>query len=310
MRARIATPAATISQADEAFLNHDARPPRPRATGSTARHAAERRPQARRDAPPQPAPPPTPPTAELAALAQVAASWKKPLLLAGGGVIASGAEAAFQLVAERLGAPVFHTLMGKCALSSEHRLKVGLPWSRATSDVSDMDRFFSPLFHEADGLLAVGCRFTQATTGSWGLKLRRVSSRSISTRPRLGRHYPVHLGIAADAGATLGAHVGAVAAAARVLPGLCRSRAARRGACRVSTWLVRCGRRCRATPSSWRTSPGSATSCLPNFPVYEPRTFLHPAGFVAMGFGIPAALGAKAALPDAPWSLSWATAAS
>jgi acetolactate synthase-1/2/3 large subunit len=37
-----------------------------------------------------------------------------------------------------------------------------------------------------------------------------------------------------------------------------------------------------------------------DFPVYEPRTFLHPAGGVAMGYGIPAALGAKAARPDRP----------
>src|SRR5207245_11407793 len=37
---------------------------------------------------------------------------------------------------------------------------------------------------------------------------------------------------------------------------------------------------------------------LAGFPVYQPRTFLHPAGFVAMGYGIPAALGAKAAFPE------------
>src|SRR5207237_9203041 len=36
------------------------------------------------------------------------------------------------------------------------------------------------------------------------------------------------------------------------------------------------------------------------FPVYEPRSFLHPAGGVSMGYGIPAALGAKAARPDRP----------
>jgi acetolactate synthase-1/2/3 large subunit len=39
---------------------------------------------------------------------------------------------------------------------------------------------------------------------------------------------------------------------------------------------------------------------LVDFPVYEPRTFLHPAGGVSMGYALPAALGAKAALPDRP----------
>ena len=37
---------------------------------------------------------------------------------------------------------------------------------------------------------------------------------------------------------------------------------------------------------------------LADFPVYQPRTFLHPAGFVPMGYGLPAALGAKAAFPE------------
>ncbi|MBL8793574.1 MAG: thiamine pyrophosphate-binding protein, partial [Planctomycetia bacterium] len=36
---------------------------------------------------------------------------------------------------------------------------------------------------------------------------------------------------------------------------------------------------------------------LAEFPTYAPRSFLHPAGFVSMGYGIPAALGAKAAFP-------------
>src|SRR6202008_1045415 len=37
---------------------------------------------------------------------------------------------------------------------------------------------------------------------------------------------------------------------------------------------------------------------LAEFPVYAPRSFLPPAGFVPMGFGLPAALGAKAAFPE------------
>src|ERR1700740_2181536 len=64
----------------------------------------------------------------------------------------------------------------------------------------------------------------------------------------------------------------------------------------------------RARPSMlfWTRSPPTAAGDIPRLgyillaqsPVYEPRTFLHPAGFVAMGHGIPAALGAKAAFPE------------
>jgi acetolactate synthase-1/2/3 large subunit len=37
---------------------------------------------------------------------------------------------------------------------------------------------------------------------------------------------------------------------------------------------------------------------MAEFPLETPRTFLHPSGSVAMGYGLPAALGAKAAWPD------------
>jgi acetolactate synthase-1/2/3 large subunit len=37
---------------------------------------------------------------------------------------------------------------------------------------------------------------------------------------------------------------------------------------------------------------------LANFPVFEPRTFLHPSCFISMGYGLPAAIGAKAAFPE------------
>ena len=53
---------------------------------------------------------------EIESLAKLVQDWRKPLILAGGGVIASGAESVLVQVAERLGAPVFHTLMGKGAI--------------------------------------------------------------------------------------------------------------------------------------------------------------------------------------------------
>jgi thiamine pyrophosphate-dependent acetolactate synthase large subunit-like protein len=37
---------------------------------------------------------------------------------------------------------------------------------------------------------------------------------------------------------------------------------------------------------------------LARFPACEPRSFLHPAGFVSMAYGIPAAIGARAAFPE------------
>jgi acetolactate synthase-1/2/3 large subunit len=39
---------------------------------------------------------------------------------------------------------------------------------------------------------------------------------------------------------------------------------------------------------------------MTSFPIYQPRTFLHPAGYVSMGYAIPAALGARAVFPQRP----------
>src|SRR5439155_12671428 len=137
------------------------------------------------------------------ALARLVGGWRRPLLLAGGGVVSAGAGPLLARLAERLGAPVFHTFMGKSALSADHPLKAALPWYRATSDLTDMASYFSPLFAQADGLLAIGCRFTQAATGSWTLPLPSSLAQIDIDAAEIGRHYPVTLGIQADARETV-----------------------------------------------------------------------------------------------------------
>jgi acetolactate synthase-1/2/3 large subunit len=200
-------------------------------------------------------------------------------------------------LAERLGAPVFTTLMGKCAIPSEHPLAAGLAWFRATSDLTEMAPLMSPLFAEADGLLAVGCRFSQVSTGNWSLPMPPAIAQIDVDRSELGRHYPLTLGINSDARTALGRLL-------ELLPDK-----------RRSPWTS-----LKSSRDPWRL-PGLdligplrrllprdaivvaditrlAYIMLAEFPVYEPRTFLHPAGFVAMGYGIPAALGVKAAFPN------------
>jgi thiamine pyrophosphate-dependent acetolactate synthase large subunit-like protein len=241
---------------------------------------------------------PLAPASEAAeALARLVASWRKPLLLAGGGVISAGAEPWLLQVAERIGAPVFHTLNGKSAFPSDHPLAARLPWFRATSDLSNMEPFLSPLFTQADGLLAIGCRFTQATTGSWALRLPRSVAQIDIDADEIGRHYPVQLGIHADARETLRALLERLPLETRNpwvspppppeptrLPGVDLLGSLRRVLPRDAIIAADITR--------------LSYIMLAEFPVYQPRTFLHPAGFVSMGYGLPAALGAKAAFPE------------
>src|SRR5207247_4513839 len=107
---------------------------------------------------PVPAPPPPLPSEperaatwmqEIGWLADFLAGRRKPLLLTGGGVLSAGAESFLVQLAERLGAPVVHTLMGKGAFPGDPPLSAGFTWHRGTSDASDMGQFMSPLFTEA-----------------------------------------------------------------------------------------------------------------------------------------------------------------
>ncbi len=251
--------------------------------------------------PPAAAPAPAPHPEEVLALANLVQGWKRPLLLAGGGVITAGAEALLVRLAERLGAPVFHTFMGKGAFPADHPLYAGLPWSRATSDLTQMERYLSPLFAEADGLLAVGCRFSQTCTANWTLQLP-PSIAQIDVDPQeLGRHHPVAVGIGADARQTLRALLEELPRAD--LPhAWADPRAGAREPWRLpGADLV--GPLRRVLPPEGIVVADItrlAYILLAEFPVYRPRTFLHPAGYVAMAYGIPAALGARAAFPDRP----------
>src|SRR5262249_32318474 len=122
-------------------------------------------------APPAPDQPARPRSDEVAALATLINGWQRPLILAGGGVVTSGATGLLLRLAERLKAPVHHTAMGKGAFPASHPLSARMPWTRATSDLTGMEAHLSPLFAEADGILAIGCRFTQLCTATWTLKL-------------------------------------------------------------------------------------------------------------------------------------------
>ncbi|MBY0525035.1 MAG: thiamine pyrophosphate-binding protein [Gemmataceae bacterium] len=244
---------------------------------------------------------PEPPLAlrsgDIASLAKLMSGWQRPLLMVGGGVIAAGAESLLIQLAQRLGAPVFHTLMGKAAFPSDHPLAAGLPWSRATSDLTQMGQYLSPLFAEADGMLAIGCRFSQAATGTWTLKPPPSLAQIDVDRAELGRHYPVAIGVHADA-------KDALSALLAVLPDApwkpwAETRPPREPWRLPGLDLV--GPLRRALPRDAIVAADITRLSyilLAEFPVYERRTFLHPAGFVPMGYGIPAALGAKAAFPN------------
>ncbi|MGO4619217.1 3D-(3,5/4)-trihydroxycyclohexane-1,2-dione acylhydrolase (decyclizing) [Ensifer sp. 2YAB10] len=99
---------------------------------------------------------------ELATAIAALKEAKKPIIIAGGGVLYSEASKELGDFAERHGIPVVETQAGKSALPHSHTLNMGSVGVTGTSASN-------ALAEEADVVLAVGSRLQDFTTGSWAL---------------------------------------------------------------------------------------------------------------------------------------------
>jgi len=96
---------------------------------------------------------------EVARAAQALRGARRPLIIAGGGVLYGQATAALQAFAERHGIPVAETQAGKSALPWNHALQVGAIGVTGSPAANELVR-------DADLVLAVGTRLGDFTTGS------------------------------------------------------------------------------------------------------------------------------------------------
>src|ERR1051325_7911210 len=84
---------------------------------------------------------------------------KRPLILAGHGILVSGAEMEVQMFAERASVPVAMTLLGLGALPASHQLNLGMMGMHG-------EAWVNTAIQEADLLLAFGMRFDDRVTGN------------------------------------------------------------------------------------------------------------------------------------------------
>ncbi len=103
-----------------------------------------------------------PDLAELAAAAAALRGAKRPLVIAGGGVLYSRAERELADFCARRGMPVGETQAGKSALPFSHPMAMGSIGVTGTGAANDVAA-------KADVVLAVGTRLADFTTGSWAL---------------------------------------------------------------------------------------------------------------------------------------------
>jgi len=105
---------------------------------------------------------PEPDKRELAAAVEALKAAKRPIIVAGGGVLYSEATEALRSFAEAHHIPVMETQAGKSSLPHVHALSMGAVGVTGTSAAN-------VLAADADVILAVGTRLQDFTTGSWAL---------------------------------------------------------------------------------------------------------------------------------------------
>jgi acetolactate synthase-1/2/3 large subunit len=137
----------------------------------------------------RPAPDPADVTAAVAVLRRAA----RPFVLAGGGVMHSGAGSAVTALAERLSAAVGTTLTGKGAIAEDHPLSVGVTGTMGTSAAA-------AALAEADVVLLAGTKASGGATFGWKLPGPGQDVVQLDIDPaELGRAFDVEAALLGDA---------------------------------------------------------------------------------------------------------------
>ena len=253
---------------------------------------------------------PAPDARAVAAAASLLEKARRPLLLAGGGVLWSRASDELVALSKRLDAPVVCSTGRDDVAPHSYPLYLGsigrgaLPEARA-------------LFEQADLVLAVGASLGHLTT-FWRPDFFAPGTRLVHVardRSNIGRVYPVEVGIHAEARSALTALLKSVKRKGGARPGWLRKAARVRAAQeahrnRASRYDSHPIDPRRAHAALRKVLPRDAILSIdagvgPGY-VYEyqtfelPRSLLAPQGLAAIGVGYPVGLGAKLAAPRRP----------
>ena len=244
--------------------------------------------------------------ADIARASDLLRSAKRPGIFCGWGAVDATVE--LRLLAELLGAPVATTLQGLSAFPANHPLHAGFALGPAAVPASEN------AFRDCDCLLAVGTRFAEIPTGSFGYE-PPANLIHVDINPRVfGANYRPAVALEGDARAVLAA---LMASLGPVQGGADRARRMREQIAADKRayhdeWL--------AHDSKGRVNPAkffdALRSRLPDdaivvaddgnhtflvaelMPIHGPRGFFSPTDFNSMGYCIPAVIGAKLARPD------------
>jgi acetolactate synthase-1/2/3 large subunit len=260
-----------------------------------------------------------PEPAAIEAAADMIAAARAPVVLAGGGATSIEAAVALSNLQQQVHLAVFTTNMGKGSVDEFHSLSCGV--LGALLGPCSLGKRMRPLLDEADLVLLVGTRTNQNGTDSWRLIPAGARIIHIDIDPgEIGRNYEAHR-LVGDAAATLDALRGALLS--RDLSNrsaqrpLVENRIAdawrafevdREPYCGSNEIPIRPERIMRelqavATPDMTIVADASYSSMWVVGQLRALKTgmrFLTPRGLAGLGWGLPLAIGAKAARPAHP----------
>src|SRR6058998_4084901 len=231
---------------------------------------------------------------------------EKPIIMAGGGVILSGAFSELQAVAELIMAPVVTTFKGKGAFPENHPLAMGPIGMHGHAEANR-------IILEADCILAVGARFSDRSVGRFDEFGKGMNIIHLDIDPaEIGKNKSVDIAI-----------VGDVKSALRTMVKMLSKTITKKNT--ENPWLRRRKELIEYFSENIKDYPRELTArkalkklreLLPpesivttevgqcqmwtslHFDVISPGTFFSSTGLGTMGFGFPASIGAKAARPD------------
>jgi len=252
---------------------------------------------------------------EIEKAAHLLINAKRPVILAGGGVITSSAWNELKELAEFIGAAVITTMMGKGVFPEDHPLYAWHAGSKGTT-------CGNKLASSSDVLLAVGCRFADETACSYrkGVAFSIPPTKLIQIdldSNEIGKNYPIEVGIVGDAREIL-AQISKVLRENKKrkeykdtsyfneiqrlkkewFASLKKFQNPDKVPMTISCFLKELREFLERDAFVVSSSGNAQAQILQEFSFYEPRTFITSGGFSTMGFSLPAALGVKLAYPD------------
>ncbi len=229
---------------------------------------------------------------------------QRPMILAGHGIIMAGATQQLRELAERAQIPVTLTLLGKGAMPEDHPLTLGMMGmhGEAASNYA---------IQEADLLIALGMRFDDRVTGNLKTYATHAKKIHVEIDPsEIGKNVKVDVGIVGDVRTVLD----------QLLPGV-KSTGHAEWLNRIRDWQEDADERdiinrdggtkllsAQVINDLWKLTGGNAITVTDvgqhqmteaqYYPHQRPATLITSGGLGTMGFGLPAAIGAKFGKPD------------